>query len=49
MTALKKNKLARDFIVIVQDQEIEFSKSITALSICIDENLTLEEHVILFI
>ena len=42
---LKGNKEAGDFRVMIQGQEIEFSKSITALGICIDENLTFDEHV----
>ena len=29
----------------IRGHEIEFSKSITALGICIDENLTFDEHV----
>ena len=41
---LKGNKQASEFSVSVQGQEIEFSKSITALGICIDENLTFDEH-----
>ena len=43
---LKDNKQASEFSVSVQSQEIEFSKSITALGICIDENLTFDEHVL---
>ena len=42
---LKGNKEAGDFRVMIQGQEIEFSKSITVLGICIDENLTFDEHV----
>ena len=42
---LKGSKEAGDFRVMIQGQEIEFSKSITALGICIDENLTFDEHV----
>ena len=42
---LKGNKQASDFRVIIQGQQIEFSKSITTLGICIDENLTFDEHV----
>ena len=42
---LKGNKQASEFSVSVQGQEIEFSKSITALGICIDENITFDEHV----
>ena len=42
---LKGNKQASDFRVIIQGQRIEFSKSITTLGICIDENLTFDEHV----
>ena len=42
---LKGNKQATDFRVIIQGQQIEFSKSITTLGICIDENLTFDEHV----
>ena len=42
---LKGNKQASEFSVSVQGKEIEFSKSITALGICIDENLTFDEHV----
>ena len=39
------NKQASDFRVIIQGQQIEFSKSITTLGICIDEDLTFDEHV----
>ena len=39
---LKGNKQASDFRVIIQGQEIEFSKSITTPRICIDENLTFD-------
>ena len=42
---LKGNKPATDFRVSIRGQEITFSKSITALGICIDENLTFDEHV----
>ena len=42
---LKGNKPASDFRVSIRGQEIIFSKSITALGICIDENLTFDEHV----
>ena len=42
---LKGNKQANDLRVIIQGQQIEFSKSITTLGICIDENLTFDEHV----
>ena len=42
---LKGNKQASEFSVSVQGQEIEFSKSITALGICIDENITFDERV----
>ena len=42
---LKGNKQASDFRVTIQGQQIEFSKSITTLGICIDENLTFDEHV----
>ena len=43
---LKGNKQASDFRIIrIQGQQIEFSKSITTLGICIDENLTFDEHV----
>ena len=42
---LKGNKQASDFRVIIQGQQIEFSKSITTVGICIDENLTFDEHV----
>ena len=42
---LKGNKQASDFRLIIQGQQIEFSKSITTLGICIDENLTFDEHV----
>ena len=41
---LKGNKQTSEFSVSVQGQEIEFSKSITALGICIDENLTFDGH-----
>ena len=43
--SLKGNKQASDCSVINQGQQIEFSKSITTLGICIDENLTFDEHV----
>ena len=42
---LPGNKQASDFRVIIQCQQIEFSKSITTLGICIGENLTFDEHV----
>ena len=42
---LKGNKQASEFSVSIRGQDIEFSKSITALGICIDENLTFDEHV----
>ena len=42
---LKGNKQASDFRVCIRGQENEFSKSITALGICIDENITFDEHV----
>ena len=42
---LKGNKQASDFRVCIRGQENEFSKLITALGICIDENITFDEHV----
>ena len=42
---LKGNKQASEFSVSVRGQGTEFSKSITALGICIDENITFDEHV----
>ena len=41
---LKGNQQASEFSVSIRGQHIEFSKSITALGICIDENLTFDEH-----
>ena len=42
---LKGNKYASDFKVSIRGQDIDFSESITALGICIDENLTFDIHV----
>ena len=42
---LKGNKHASDFKVSIRGQYIDFSESITALGICIDENLTFVIHV----
>ena len=42
---LKGNKQTSEFSVSIRGQDIELSKSITALGICIDENLTFDEHV----
>ena len=42
---LKGNKDGSDFKVSIKGQDIDFSKSITALGICIDENLTFDNHV----
>ena len=42
---LKGNKDGSDFKVSIRWQDIDFSKSITALGICIDENVTFENHV----
>ena len=42
---LKGNKERSDFKVSIRGQDIDFSKSITALGICIDENLTFDNHV----
>ena len=42
---LKGNEQASEFSVSVQGQEIEISKYITALGMCIDQNLTFNEHV----
>ena len=42
---LKGNKDGSDFKVFIRGQDIDFSKSITALGICIDENLTFDNHV----
>ena len=41
----KGNKDGSDFKVSIRGQDIDFSKSITALRICIDENLTFDNHV----
>ena len=41
----KGNKDGSDFKVSIRGQDIDFSKSITALGICIDENLTFDNHV----
>ena len=41
---LKGNKQASDFRLPLQVQEIEFSKSITALCIYFDENITVDDH-----
>ena len=46
---LKEDKEASDFREMIHGQEIEFSKSITALGIFIDENLTSDEHWIIFV
>ena len=42
---LKGNKDGSDFKVSIRGQYVDFSKSITALGICIDENLTFDNHV----
>ena len=42
---LKGNKHASDFKVSIRGQDIDFSESITALGICIDENFTFDIHV----
>ena len=42
---LKRNKHASDFKASIRGQDIDFSESITALRICIDENLTFDIHV----
>ena len=42
---LKGKKQASEFSVSIRGQYIEFSKSITALGICIDKNITFDEHV----
>ena len=42
---LKGNKDCSDFKVSIRGQDINFFKSITALGICIDENLTFDNHV----
>ena len=42
---LKDNKQASYFNILIRGQEIEHSKSITALCIWIDENVTSDEHV----
>ena len=43
---LKGNKYVSDFKVSVRGQGVDFfSKSVTALGICIDENLTFDTHV----
>ena len=41
----KGNKQASDFKVSVGGQNIEFSKSMTSLGICIDENLNFDLHI----
>ena len=41
----KGNKQASDFKVSVGGQNIEFSKSMTLLGICIDENLNFDLHI----
>ena len=41
----KGNKQASDFKVSIGGQNIEFSKSMTSLRICIDENLNFDFHV----
>ena len=41
----KGNKQASDFKVSVGGQNIEFSKSMTSLGICIDENLNFDFHI----
>ena len=41
----KGNKDGSDFKVSIRGQDIDFSYSITALGICIDENLTFDNHV----
>ena len=41
----KGNKQASELRVSVIGKEIEFLKSITVLGICIDKNLTFDEHV----
>ena len=43
--SLKGNGYAYDFKVYIRGQDIDFSESITALRICIDENLTFDIHV----
>ena len=42
---LKGNKDGSDFKVCIRGQDIDFSRSITALRIYIDENLTFDNHV----
>ena len=42
---LKGNKDGSDFKVSIRGQDVDFSRSITALGICIDENLTFDNHV----
>ena len=42
---LKGNKDGSDFKVSIRGQDINFFKSVTALGICIDENLTFDNHV----
>ena len=42
---LKGNKYVSDFKVSIRGQNVDFSKSITALGVCIDENLTFDNHV----
>ena len=42
---LKGNKYVSDFKVSIRGQDVDFSKSISALGVCIDENLTFDTHV----
>lgn len=41
----KGNKEVKDFDVSVDGQSVEFSKSMTSLGICIDNNLTFDKHI----
>ena len=42
---LKGNKQANDFKLSVNGHDIEFSKSMTSLGICIDDTLTFDSHI----
>ena len=44
-TLLKGNKYVSDFMVSFRGQDVDFSKSMTALGVCVDENLTFDAHV----
>ena len=42
---LKGNKHVSDSNVSIRGQDIDFSKSISALMICIDGNVTFDKHI----